>query len=97
MELAAQIADVITSKFVNGDVDFKDHSAVANGASDLIAEVFGDAGKHARAAVGSGSLPFGVVVEVDAQFNLILHRLFDFIVLTHYGLTLLSTYYVLNI
>lgn len=54
--------------FVNGDSDFKDHPAVANGASDLIAEIFGDAGKHARAAVGSGSLPFGVAVEVDAIF-----------------------------
>ena len=56
--------------FVNGDVDFKGHPAVANGASDLIAEVFGDAGKHARAAVGSGSLPFGVAVEVDAIFEI---------------------------
>ncbi|MFM7620143.1 MAG: RidA family protein [Alphaproteobacteria bacterium] len=56
--------------FVNGDADFKDHPAVANGASDLIAEVFGDAGKHARAAVGSGSLPFGVAVEVDAIFTI---------------------------
>ena len=56
--------------FVNGDANFKDHPAVANGASDLIAEVFGDAGKHARAAVGSGSLPFGVAVEVDAIFEI---------------------------
>ena len=56
--------------FINGDADFKDHPAVANGASDLIAEVFGDAGKHARAAVGSGSLPFGVAVEVDAIFEI---------------------------
>lgn len=54
--------------FVNGEENFKDHPVVANGASDLIAEVFGDAGKHARAAVGSGSLPFGVAVEVDAIF-----------------------------
>ena len=54
--------------FVNGDENFKDHPVVANGASDLIAEVFGDVGKHARAAVGSGSLPFGVAVEVDAIF-----------------------------
>ncbi len=54
--------------FVNGEANFKDHPAVANGASDLIAEVFGAAGKHARAAVGSGSLPFGVAVEVDAIF-----------------------------
>lgn len=56
--------------FVNGDADFTDHPAVANGASDLIAEVFGDAGKHARAAVGSGSLPRGVCVEVDAIFEI---------------------------
>ncbi len=56
--------------FVNGDEDFKEHPQVANGASDLIAEVFGDAGKHARAAVGSGSLPFGVAVEIDAIFEI---------------------------
>jgi enamine deaminase RidA (YjgF/YER057c/UK114 family) len=56
--------------FVNGDTNFTAHPAVANGASDLIAEVFGDAGKHARAAVGSGSLPFGVSVEVDAIFEI---------------------------
>ena len=56
--------------FVNGDTDFKDHPAVANGASDLMVEVLGDAGKHARAAVGSGSLPFGVAVEVDAIFEI---------------------------
>lgn len=55
--------------FVNGDANFTDHPAVANGASDLVAEVFGDAGKHSRAAVGSGSLPFGVSVEVDAIFE----------------------------
>lgn len=57
--------------FVNGDAGFKDHPAVANGASDLIAEVFGDKGKHARAAVGAGSLPFGVAVEVDAIFEIL--------------------------
>lgn len=56
--------------FVNGDANFTVHPTVANGASDLIAEVFGDAGKHARAAVGSGSLPFGVAVEVDAIFEI---------------------------
>lgn len=56
--------------FVNGDANFTNHPAVANGASDLIAEVFGDAGKHARAAVGSGSLPLGVSVEVDAIFEI---------------------------
>jgi len=56
--------------FVNGEANFKDHPAVANGASDLMVEVLGDAGKHARAAVGSGSLPFGVSVEVDAIFEI---------------------------
>lgn len=55
--------------FVNGDAEFTDHPLVANGASDLMVEVFGDAGKHARAAVGSGSLPRGVAVEVDAIFE----------------------------
>ncbi|MBM5781906.1 MAG: RidA family protein [Pelagibacterales bacterium] len=56
--------------FVNGEANFKDHPAVANGASDLMVEVLGDAGKHARAAVGSSSLPFGVAVEVDAIFEI---------------------------
>lgn len=56
--------------FVNGDANFKDHPKVANGASDLMVEIFEEAGKHARAAVGSGSLPFGVAVEVDAIFEI---------------------------
>ena len=56
--------------FVNGDANFKDHPAVANGASDLMVESLGDAGKHARAAVGSGSLPLGVSVEIDAIFEI---------------------------
>ena len=56
--------------FVNGDANFKDHPAVANGASDLMVEALADKGKHARAAVGSGSLPFGVAVEVDAIFEI---------------------------
>lgn len=56
--------------FVNGDINFKDHPKVANGASDLMVDVFGEAGKHSRAAVGSGSLPFGVAVEIDAIFEL---------------------------
>ena len=56
--------------FVNGDANFKDHPMVANGASDLMVEALGDAGKDARAAVGSGSLPFGVSVEVDAIFEI---------------------------
>ncbi len=56
--------------FVNGDANFTDHPTVANGTSDLMVEVFADKGKHARAAVGSGSLPRGVAVEVDAIFEI---------------------------
>lgn len=52
--------------FVNCTPDFTDHPRVINGASDLMAEVFGEAGKHSRAAVGVSSLPLGVTVEVDA-------------------------------
>ncbi len=52
--------------FVNCTPDFTDHPRVINGASDLMAEVFGEAGKHSRAAVGASSLPLGVTVEVDA-------------------------------
>jgi len=52
--------------FVNSTPDFTDHPKVINGASDLMQEVFGDAGQHARAAVGSSSLPFGIAVEVDS-------------------------------
>lgn len=56
--------------FVNATPDFKDHPAVINGASDLIAQVFGDIGAHARAAVGSSSLPLGVAVEVEGIFQI---------------------------
>ncbi len=52
--------------FVNATPEFGDHPAVINGASDLLVDVLGDRGKHARAAVGMSSLPFGVAVEVDA-------------------------------
>ena len=52
--------------FVNSTADFTDHPKVANGASELMVEVFGEAGKHARAAVGVAALPLGVAVEVDA-------------------------------
>src|SRR5215475_5752739 len=45
--------------------DFTDHPRVINGFSDLMVEVFGDAGRHARAAVGMGSLPFGIPVEIE--------------------------------
>lgn len=50
---------------VNCTADFKDQPAVANGASDLIVEVLGDKGKHARSAVGMVSLPGGIPVEIE--------------------------------
>jgi enamine deaminase RidA (YjgF/YER057c/UK114 family) len=52
--------------FVNSTPDFTDQPKVANGASELMVAVFGEAGKHARSAVGVPSLPLGVAVEVDA-------------------------------
>lgn len=52
--------------FVSSTPEFTGQPAIANGASDLMAEVFGDAGRHARAAVGVAALPLGAVVEVDA-------------------------------
>ena len=56
--------------FVNSTEDFIDQPKVINGASDLIAAIFGDAGMHTRAAVSTNSLPLGVSVEVDAIFDL---------------------------
>ena len=56
--------------FVNSTSDFTDQPKVVNGASDLMADVFGEAGKHARAAVGVPSLPLGAAVEVDAVIAL---------------------------
>jgi enamine deaminase RidA (YjgF/YER057c/UK114 family) len=52
--------------FVNSTGEFVDQPRIANGASELMAEVFGDAGKHARSAVGVPVLPLGAAVEVDA-------------------------------
>lgn len=56
--------------FVASTPEFDRQSAIANGASDLMVQVFGDAGRHARAAVGVASLPAGVAVEVDAIVSL---------------------------
>jgi len=56
--------------FVNATPDYDQQPEVANGASDLFVAVFGEAGRHARAAVGMGSLPRGVAVEVDATFEI---------------------------
>ncbi len=50
---------------VNCDADFKDHPKVINGFSDLMVQVFGEKGKHARSAVGMCSLPFNMAVEIE--------------------------------
>jgi enamine deaminase RidA (YjgF/YER057c/UK114 family) len=56
--------------FVNVAPDFDPIPAVVNGCSDLMVQVFGDAGKHARSAVGVANLPLGFAVEVDAVFEI---------------------------
>jgi enamine deaminase RidA (YjgF/YER057c/UK114 family) len=55
--------------FVNSTPDFIQQPAVINGASELMIQVFGDAGRHARSAVGVAQLPFGVAVEIDGVFQ----------------------------
>lgn len=54
--------------FVNAAPEFTDHPEVINGASNLMVDVLGDKGRHTRFAVGAGSLPRGVAVEIDALF-----------------------------
>ena len=54
--------------FVNCGPDFTDQPKVINGASDLMVDVFGDLGRHARAAVGVNALPLGACVEIEATF-----------------------------
>jgi enamine deaminase RidA (YjgF/YER057c/UK114 family) len=56
--------------FVNATPDFTAHPAVINGASNLMISAFGEAGRHARAAVGASGLPFGVAVEIEATFEI---------------------------
>jgi enamine deaminase RidA (YjgF/YER057c/UK114 family) len=55
---------------VNATPEFGDHPFVINGCSDLFVEVFGDAGRHARSAVGMSSLPFNVPIEIEAIIEL---------------------------
>jgi enamine deaminase RidA (YjgF/YER057c/UK114 family) len=55
--------------FVNSTPDFTDQPKVINGASDLLVEILGDAGRHARSAVSAASLPFGVAVEIEGVFT----------------------------
>ena len=56
--------------FVNAPAGFGDQPAVINGASNLVVDVFGEAGRHARSAVGMGSLPFNAPVEIDAMVEI---------------------------
>ncbi|TVR47375.1 MAG: RidA family protein [Rhodobacteraceae bacterium] len=56
--------------FVNCTGDFTDQPKVVNGASDLMVAVFGETGRHARAAVGAPSLPLGVAVEIEGVFEI---------------------------
>jgi enamine deaminase RidA (YjgF/YER057c/UK114 family) len=69
-DLDRVVACIRLGVFVNATPDYTQHPEVANGASDLIVSVFGEAGRHTRAAVGTGSLPRGVAVEVDAVFEI---------------------------
>lgn len=57
---------VKVSGFINAEADFKDHSKVVNGASNLFVEIFGKIGRHSRFAVGVNSLPLGASAEIDA-------------------------------
>ncbi|WP_308917083.1 RidA family protein [Jannaschia sp. LMIT008] len=56
--------------FVNSTKDFADQPKVVNGASDLLVELLGDAGRHSRSAVSAGALPLGVAVEIEGIFEI---------------------------
>lgn len=56
--------------FVNSTPDFTDQPKVVNGASDVLVEILGDAGRHARSAVSAASLPLGVAVEIEGIFEI---------------------------
>ena len=75
--LKAEVGDLAKVKrivrlagLVNATSDFEDHSKVINGASDLLVEIFGDAGRHARLAAGMSSLPLGAAVEIEMMVEL---------------------------
>jgi enamine deaminase RidA (YjgF/YER057c/UK114 family) len=65
-ELSRVAGFVKVTVFVNASEDFTAHATVANGASELLAEVFGPRSAHVRSAVGVASLPFGATTEVEA-------------------------------
>lgn len=56
--------------FVNSTDDFKDQPKIINAASEMLTSIFGECGKHTRAAVSSNSLPLGIAVEIDAIFEI---------------------------
>lgn len=64
LERVSQIVRIFG--MVNATADFGDHPAVINGCSDLLVSIFGDRGMHARSAMGAGSLPQGITVEIEA-------------------------------
>ena len=70
VDLDCVVRCVKLTGFVNSTGDFTDQPKVINGCSDLMVEVLGDAGRHARAAVSAPALPLGVAVEVDAIFEI---------------------------
>jgi len=65
-ELSRVEAIAKVNGMVNAEPDFLDHAKVINGCSDILVEILGEAGYHARSAVGMGSLPLGVAVEIEA-------------------------------
>ena len=69
-DLSKVVRCVRLGGFINSLPEFTNQPQVMNGASDLMVSVFGDSGRHARAAVGVNSLPAGVAVEVDAIFEI---------------------------
>jgi enamine deaminase RidA (YjgF/YER057c/UK114 family) len=69
-DLSRVVRVVKLGGFVNSTPDFTDQPKVINGASDLMVAVFGDAGRHARAAVSAAALPLGVAVEIEGTFQI---------------------------
>ena len=69
-DLGRLVKVVKLTGFVNSAPDFTDHPAVINGASDLLGEVLGEKGAHARAAVGVSALPLNVAVEIEGIFEI---------------------------
>lgn len=68
-DLDAIVRTIRLAGYVNGTPEFTAQSQVMNGASDLFVEVFGEAGRHTRIAVGVNALPYDVAVEVEAMFE----------------------------